>query len=184
MAKPAFAITLGQNNTPLINTEIAPLVIENKDIFINIDFSANAQNILTYPAFPIIVYRAFSWISRYDGVLNSYFISEPFSQKQGLLTSPSGNEYDASNTAFRFTEPGIWTYNDIAGIRSFIAVNMQDYENQSRHNPMTIETIEKDKILGYDDKGNEVWKVLLWGALVFLMLEMLLVLFLQKKAKV
>ena len=195
-AKPALLIELGQNNSPLINNNIAPLIIENKDIFINIDFTANSQTLLTYPAFPIIVYRSFSWISQFDGSLNNYAIGDPFSQRHGYLKSPSGNNYETTNSSFRFNEPGIWTYTDSMANNtnsSFIAVNMQDFENQSKHNPMTeittesINIIKADtnaKIIGQDNKGNEIWKILLWTALIFITTEMILVRIFQNRAKV
>ena len=190
-AKPALEIAYSNKNTPLITTDKTPLIIENNDIFINIDFSARAQNFLSYPAFPVIVYRSFSWISKYDGVLNNYSIGESFNYRQGLLKSPSGNDYQIENTSFKFTEPGVWTYIDNAGKNSFLAVNMTDFENQSKHKPMSDSKIDNINIIGTDyknrvlqqDKGNEIWKILLWGALLFLITEMLLVLFLQKKAK-
>ena len=191
-SKPALNITLGQNNSPLINTEVAPLIIENKDIFINIDFSANSQNLLTYPAFPIIVYRSFSWISQFDGSLNNYTIGDAFTQRNGYLKSPSNDVYDISNSGFRFNEPGIWSYSDSEtfATSSFIAVNMQDYENQSKHNPMTDISVAKiitdtsTKIIGQETQGNEIWKILLWTALLFIATEMTLVRIFQNKAKV
>ena len=192
-AAPALAIGMASNNSPLVNTEITPLVIENKDIFINIDFSTTGQNFLSHPSFPIILYRSFSWISKYDGAMNSYLIGDTSRHNQGLLTSPAANEYDASNQSFRFSEPGIWTYIDgTARNSSFLAINMFDFENQSRHNPMTDIDIENVNLFGTDfqgqvlqqDSGNEIWKLLLWSVLVFLLIEMALVLLLQKKARV
>jgi len=180
------------NVSPLITTQPTPIIIESNDIFINIDFSVTGQNLLSHPSFPIIVYRAFSWISQFDGHMSNYAIGDAFRHRQGTLRSPSGDEFDASLIGFRFSEPGIWTYTDLAGSRSLLAVNMSDYENQSRHNPMTEITNENINILGNDyinrvltqDMGNEIWRILLWSALIFLATEMLLVLFLQKKAKV
>jgi len=191
-SRPATAINLGRNNSPLINTEVAPLIIENNDIFINIDFSVSGQNLLTHPAFPIVVYRSFSWISQFEGEMNNYSIGDGFRHRQGALRSPSGEEFDASLTGFRFFEPGIWTHVDGVGNRSFLAVNMFDFENQSRHNPMSETDIENVSFLGTDyinkvlsqDMGNEIWKALLWAALLFLITEMIMVLLLQRKARV
>ena len=188
-ATPVFYVNSGVNNSPLVNTTRAPLIIENKDIIVNINFSVSGQNFLSHPSFPIIIYRSFSWISKYDGGMNQYILGEGFRNNQGILINTTGDEYDASITSFRFNEPGIWSYIDISGELSYIAVNMFDYENQSRHNPMIDIDIDNVSILGADfqnnvlqqDKGNEIWKILLWAVVIFLTIEMLLVLILQKK---
>jgi len=195
--KPALIVNPKQNNSPLISTDSSPILLVNKDIFVNIDFTKNSQNILTYPAFPIIMYRSFSWISKYDGSLNNFVINDPFPNKHGALKSPSGNLYDVSNIGFRFTEPGIWEYSSdkdilsldsigtVENFISYIAVNMADYDQQSKHNPMTnINILQKDnkKIIGQDNKGNEIWKLLIISAIIIIATEMVLVLIFQKKA--
>jgi len=197
VAKPAVIVNHATQRgraavSPLIVTEQTPLIVEAGDIFINVDFSVGGQNLLSHPSFPIIIYRAFSWISQFDGHGSNYAIGDAFRHRQGTLRSPSGDEFDVSLVGFRFTEPGIWTYTDPTGTRNLLAVNMVDFENQSQHNPMTEIDNPKVNILGSDyinrvltqDMGNEIWKVLLWGALLFLATEMLLVLFLQKMARV
>ena len=192
MAASVFNINLGINNSSIVNTDITPLIIENNDIFVNIDFSLGGQNFLSHLSFPIIIYRSFSWISKYDGDLNQYLIGDSFRHNQGLLTSPRGTQYDTAVANFRFTEPGIWTFTDINGNNSFIAVNMFDYENQSKHNPLNISELDSINYLGINyegniltqDRGNEIWKILLWIVLVLVFSEMIIVLFLQKKAAV
>ena len=180
---PSFIASLGVNNNPLINTSLTPLVIENNNIFINIDFSVTGQNFFSHPSFPIIIYRSFSWISKFDGAMNQYLIGDSFRNNQGLLISPSSEDYDASITSFRFNQPGIWTYREISGDISYFAVNMYDYENQSQHNPMHNIEIENVSVLGNDfqgnvlqqDKGNEIWKMLLWAVVMFLLVEMTMI---------
>ena len=205
-AIPVFTLGLGINNSPLVHSDISALIIENNDIFINIDFATTGQNFLSHPSFPIIVYRSFSWISKFDGALNQYLIGDSFRQEHGLLYSPSGNEYDASILSFRFSEPGIWSHvysstdtnlsppRSMSGGgrgREWLAVNMSDFENQSRHNPMNIVNIENVNMLGVDyqgqvlnqDRGSEIWKILLWAVLVFLATEMVVVLIMNAKLK-
>ena len=183
--KPAVEISATRGNIPLVSTASTPIIIENKDIFINIDF-ATPQNFLSHPAFPVIVYRSFSWISRYDGILNYFEIGQPFTQRQGILKSPSGVEYDAQNTRFRFTEPGIWQFTDQNAEITYIAVNMADFENQSRHYTTDKSQYLTDnymlKVL-QTDRGSEIWKTLLWAVMVFLVTEMTIVMILQRKAK-
>ena len=189
---PVFAIELGLNASPLVNTKSAPLLVENKDIFVNVDFSMIGQNFLTHPSFPIVIYRSFSWVSKYDGALNSYLIGDTFPYRQGILTSPSGNDYDTSVSTFRFNEPGVWVFKDQANNQTFLSVNMFDFENQSKHNPIKDMELENMSLLGKDyqtnilqaDKGNEIWKILLWTVFIFLLIEMFLVMFLQRKARV
>ena len=188
-AAPSFTMQLGRNFSPLASTAVAPLVVENGNIFVNMDFGISGQNFITHLSFPILVYRSFSWISRYDSVLNNFAIGDPLRNREGIIVSPSGDEYDPMSFGFRFHEPGIWTLTDTAGKRSIMSVNMSDFENQSSHNPMNIDNIN---ILGTDyrqhvlaqDRGSEIWKILLWAVVIFLAFEMLLVVYLQRKARV
>ncbi|MCL2064890.1 MAG: BatA domain-containing protein [Candidatus Cloacimonetes bacterium] len=204
-AIPVFNLGLGINNSPLATTDLTPLFIENNDIFININFLTSGQNFFSHPSFPIIVYRSFSWISKYDGSLNQYLLGDTFRNKQGILISPSGNDYDASILSFRFNEPGIWNFienqsnstnnrpvSQNNNESTMLSVNMFDFENQSRHNPMNEIKIENGSLQDFDfqgsilqqDRGYEIWKILLWVVLAFLATEMIVVLIFQKKAQV
>ena len=181
-SKPALNINVTKNNIPLVSTNSNPLVIENKDIFINIDFSAN-QNFFTYPAFPIIIYRSLSWISRYDGRVNDHFVGDDFVRKAGVLKNPNGEEFDTMLSGLRFNQPGIWIFKDKNNKTEIaIAVNMSDYQNQSRHQKPNINTLHENYLnfVLSTDKGNELWKLLLWACLLFLAFEMGFVLFLSR----
>jgi len=185
MARPALNIAVVRGSIPLVNTDTTPLILENSDILVNIDLSVN-QNFLSFPAFPIIIYRAFSWISKYDSAINEYFIGDRFHSEQGVLLSPDNERYDATMPGFRFNIPGVWAFTDNAGNVSYIAVNMADYEGESRMNVRyggEVEEGNTQDILS-QDKGNEIWKALLWCCLVFLAAEMVIVLIFQRQAEV
>jgi len=191
-ATPAHQIILGQNNTSLVNTELSPLMIENKDLFLNIDFNQRNQSLLTFPAFPIIVYRSFSWISQFDSGLNNFYINEAFPRHEGTLISPTGKEFAADNTGFRFNEPGLWTYIMEGQNSSYLAVNMSDYENQSMHNPIKEINIakinirnefSKTEVLGLNNQGTEIRNFFYWLALILLATEMIFIILLQRKAR-
>jgi hypothetical protein len=203
LTKPANQINTSRNNIPLVSTDRTPIIVENSDIFINIDFTAN-QNFLAFPAFPILIYRSFSWISIYDNRVNDYFIGDR-PDRAGMLLSPSGSVYDANLTGFKFDSPGIWNA-DTTNRKLPIAVNISDFENQSRfidrpniyNHPETSINDHPDEILsptqidiiGSDylshvlstDRGFEIWKALLLAVLVFLAIEMSLVIFLQNRS--
>jgi len=183
MAKPALNISVVKNSIPLVNTETTPLILENKDILINIDLTAN-QNFLSFPAFPIIIYRSFSWISKYDSQINEYFIGDRFPTEQGVLVSPDNERSDATMPGFQFTMPGIWQFTSNTGNTSHIAVNMSDYETESKMTIGSNNPVSEPKPEGllWQDKGNEIWKLLLWCCLIFLATEMLMVLFFQRQA--
>jgi hypothetical protein len=69
---------------------------------------------------------------------------------------------------------------------------MSDFSEQSKHNPMLLLDNPQYKIMENEykktafqqDSGTEMWKLLLWFALIFIIIEMIIVLLLQKKAKV
>jgi len=214
-AYPALALTSVRNAVPLVNTDSAPLILESGDIIVNIDFS-KGQNFLSFPAFPIIIYRSFSWISRYDSGIVSYTVGDKFSQSVGTpfmvsasnasvgspymvsasnasaLISPTDEKYDASLSGFRFTQPGIWTYIDSAGVSVPIAVNTGFGDFSDRHKPFVDDSgVEGQNIQANEnyishvlqaDKGFEIWKVLLWACLLFIATEMIMVVVLQRKA--
>jgi len=188
MAKPALAVTANRNAIPLVNTDPAPLILENRDIIVNIDFS-RPQNFLSFPAFPIIIYRSFSWISRYDNQITNYAIGDKFTSGAGTLISPTDEKYDANMSGFVFNQPGIWTYTDTVSGSIPIAVNLTKSDFSERHRPTDTETVAKGVINANEnymnqvlqqEQGYEIWKILLWGCLIFIAQEMVTVVVLQR----
>jgi hypothetical protein len=201
LVKPANQINTSRNNIPLVSTDRTPIIVENSDIFINIDFSVN-QNFLAFPAFPVLVYRSFSWISIYDNRVNDFFIGDR-PDRTGILISPTGTEYDTNLAGFKFDQPGIWNA-ESTNRKLPIAINISDFENQSRfidrpniYNNAEVSIAENsDEILPptqidifredylshvlSTDRGFEIWKALLLAVFLLLAMEMGLVLFLQK----
>ncbi len=189
--KPAYNIKIKGQVSQLINTTMNPLIFENNDIFINIDFSERGQSFLNYPAFPVITYRCFSWISKYENILNDYKISDNIFLNNATVTNPNNESFQTINSQLTLNIPGIWRLNENSSIK-YLSVNMSDFINQSRHNPGLINANQNYKIIkeNYEkeifsqDAGNEIWKLLLKIALIFLVLEMFLIIYLQHKAKV
>jgi hypothetical protein len=187
----ALSIRATGRNVPLVSTDTYPLILENKSIFVNIDFSV-AQNFISYPAFPIIIYRSYSWISRYDSRVDDFLVGYPFPPRAGEMRSPTGETSDTMLSGFRFSMPGIWTYTDPTGKSSFISVNVDSYDDISRATKSEGGTdgwVAVDEAGGmwqygdiFSNVGNEIAKLLLLACLLFLATEMILVLILQKKA--
>jgi hypothetical protein len=181
--KPLYNITANSSFTPIVSSQNIPIIFEKQDIFVNIDYTV-PQNFLSYHAYPIILYRVFAYISKFDSRVNQYHINDPFNVSSGTITNPKGKEFDIKLTNFKFNMPGIWLHKDNNKI-SYIAVNMSDYENQSVYNKTKIhqqttnENYVKDFLNNY---GYEMFKTLLIFTLLFLLCEMALVLLIQNPA--
>ncbi|MCK9329910.1 MAG: BatA domain-containing protein [Candidatus Cloacimonetes bacterium] len=191
LIKPALNVITKGKISQLINTKNTPVIFESEDIFINIDFSAQEQNFLSYPSFPVILYRCLSWISKYDNILNDYRINDSIQQRNAIITNPDNESFQSELSTYYFDRPGIWTI-EKDSVKKYFAVNMSDFSEQSKHNPMLLLDNPQYKIMENEykktafqqDSGTEMWKLLLWFALIFIIIEMIIVLLLQKKAKV
>lgn len=189
--KPALNMVTGNTGSYIINAETTPVIFENKDILVNIDFSDRTQSIFNYPSFPVIVYRSLSWISAFGSRLNDYTVGNRLNLTNAFVVNPNGESYEVTNSFITLNQPGIWEVTE-NNRKTLFAVNMSDYSNQSRHKYNSKFSSDKINVLKGDvsknvllqDSGYEIWKLLLWSALCFLCLEMLIISYLQKKAKI
>jgi len=163
------------NSNILLKSMNSPIAMEHENSVLWLfDIKSLQSPFLLDPVFPVFAYNCLQFTGKHDNI--SFTLGDRIPLSSTDLTLPDGAEISTKNNSYFPGTTGIYLNNN-----NVFAVNL-DYtesefdrwENLKMKNLQLLDSTWKDKIL-QSRYGFELWKYLLFAALLLFILEMLIV---------